>query len=61
MASLNSAACRKETTNNASDVSADVEGFGIIDADTLYTQAETTDARQDNRLTFGQFLLQQIL
>ena len=61
MTPLNTTASWQETTDNACNMVADVERFGIIDTDTLYTQAETTDARQDNGLAFGQFLLQQIL
>ena len=53
MTALNTTTCGQETTDNASDMSADVKRFGIIDTDALNTQAETSDAREDDCLTFG--------
>ena len=49
---LNTTTSGKEAADDASDVATDIEVLRVIDTDTLYTQAETTDTRQDYRLSF---------
>lgn len=61
VAVLNTTASGKETADDAGDVAADIEVLGVIDTDTLYTQAESSDARKDDRLSLTQFLLESIL
>jgi hypothetical protein len=61
MAPLNTAACWQEFANDTGDVMTDVEGLWIINTDALYTEAETTNAREDHRLTIREFFLQYVL
>ena len=61
VAALNTTASGKETADDAGDVAADIEVLGVIDTETLYTQAESSDARKDDRLSLTQFLLESIL
>ena len=53
VAALDAAAGRKEATDDASDVAADVEVFGIFDTDALYSETEAADARKNDGLTFA--------
>ena len=61
VAALNTTASGKETADDAGDVTTDIEVLWVVDTDTLYTQAESSDARKDDRLSLTQFLLESIL
>ena len=61
MAALDTTASREEAANDSGDVLSDVERLGIIHTDALHTEIETSDARKYHRLTFPQFLFQNIL
>ena len=52
VAALDATAGGKEAADDASDMTADVEGLGIVDTDALHTQTETADAREDNCMSF---------
>ena len=55
------APCRQETTDDTGDVTRNVKVLGIIDTDTLYAKAEAADTRKDDRLTFRQPMLEDVL
>ena len=61
MTTLNTAACWQEFADDTGDVITDVEGLWIIHANTFHTEAETTNARKDHRLTIREFFLQYVL
>ena len=61
MAILDAAAGREETADDAGDVTPDVELVRIIHADALHAKAESANAWEDNCLSFGQPMLQDVL
>ena len=50
---LNTTTSGKEAADDTGDVATDIEVLWVIDTDTLYTQAETTDAWKNYSLSFA--------
>ena len=61
MSALDAAACGQETADDTGDVTRDVKVLGIVDTDTLHAKAEAADAWKDDRLTFRQPMLEDVL
>ena len=61
VAALDAAPCGQETADDTGDVTRDVKVLGIVDTDTLHAKAETADAWKDDRLTFRQPMLEDVL
>ena len=57
----NAAAGGQETADDTGDVTRDVKVLGIVDTDTLHAKAEAADAWKDDRLTFRQPMLEDVL
>ena len=61
MTALNAATSREETTDNAGDVTADVECLRIVHTDALYPKTETTDTWKYDCVTIRKLLFQDVL
>jgi hypothetical protein len=61
MATLDATTGREETTDDAGDMTTDVESLGIIHTNALHTKTETSYTWKDNSLPLGKSLLQDVL
>ena len=61
MATLDAATGREETTDDAGDMTTDVECLGIIHTDALHAKTETSYTWKDYSLPLGKSLLQDVL
>ena len=61
MATLDATTGREETTDDAGDMTTDVESLGIIYTNALHTKTETSYTWKDNSLPLGKSLLQDVL